>query len=92
MQKRYQTYSNNHGSVELYEVVADSSGTVIPVTKILEEGSVGALKETLKNMLTDVSQYDLISMDYVIDTTEDEDCYVEYSEDVVIDCYDKFFK
>lgn len=90
MIKRYQTYMTDHSSLELYEVIADSSGTVIPVTKILEAKSQEELKEILKNMLTDVEKYPKISFDVDISLDDDDECFVEYSDDVIIDCVDKF--
>lgn len=89
MQKRYQVFRSAHGSVELFEVIADSGGTVIPVLRLLEAATVKDLQEMLKNMLTDVKQHGTITMDLTVDL-EDDECLLEYSEDVVIDCYDKF--
>lgn len=91
MIRRYQAFKTNR-RIELFEVIADSNGTIIPLQKITESSSLGALKENLKNMLTDVETYGLLSMDVAVEVAEeDEDYFVEYSEDVVIeDCYDRF--
>jgi hypothetical protein len=64
----------------------------MPLAKVMDSSSLGALKENIKNMLTDVETYGLIQMEFTVDIPDDDDdCFIEYSEDVVIeDCVDLF--